>query len=246
MDVALQPGVGNRKVQTTVYTDDPKEPSRTYSLLYRTYPPVRFDQGSIDLGAIDIRGETSTAQSVWFEIYSKAESPQDALDNVEAPSPILAVVAGAPEVDLFERKSIRRTRYKLNVSRDRAATGQESSGMHSAILTGTTASGATTTVAVTWSLALPLEVTPSQVSFGLLTPSVKSDSKRVTVVSRDGVPFRLIASMGIMASSRPPSRASARPRNRASISRSTSDTTLAVRVSDSEPARCRLRRTIPV
>jgi hypothetical protein len=117
----------------------------------------------------------------------------DPLKSFDSPPPIAIVQKRAPLIDLVENGTIRRSRYPLAVRYVPESNSVGSSGTHSATIVATTELGRTSSFVATWSLSLPIRVSPNPLSFGLINRSTAQVDKRIIVRSLDGVPFRILA-----------------------------------------------------
>lgn len=196
MTVNPNRALGRWQVLCTLATDDPGEPNRTYLLAYRTYPRARFDAGGLNLGVVSGDGPGAEAggprHTTWFEIYEPAGGRPDTIDGFEAPPPLALEHDRVPVIDSLEGGAIRRSRYRLGVRHAPGATGGGTSGVHSATITGRSALGRVATVTATWSVSLPVEVSPNPVSFGLVGAADGPVRKTIAVRSADGTSFRLL------------------------------------------------------
>ena len=198
LTIKPSPALGSWKVQCTLETDDPEQPDKTYTVTYRSYPQVRFDTNSINLG-VSTRGAagepppTNKAEA-WFEVFERSSNHVDGFGIAAAPSPLTVNVDRDPVIDRYEGGKITRSRYRLVVSFDPKSSESESaSGIHSATVSARSRLGQATSVAVIWTLDRPLQVSPDPVSFGIVKGVGGTASKKVILTALDKKPFRLLA-----------------------------------------------------
>ena len=146
LSIKPSPALGNWRVVCTLETDDPEQPNWNYAVTYRTYPHVRFDTSSLDLG-LSTRGgagvDTPTNRAeTWFEVCEQTSNRADAFGMAEAPPPLALKVNQAPVIDRLEKGKITRSRYRLDVRFDpKSSDSDDASGTHSATVSAKTRLG---------------------------------------------------------------------------------------------------------
>ncbi len=197
MTIKPNTSLGKWNIQCTIETDDADEPSRTYTVSYRSYPHVRFDESTLDLGPVTSDGAGlpgSGNKETWCEIFEPTSSRIDAPTDIEAPSCLAVDLDRVPVVDFFEDGAITRCRYRLGV-RYTPGTSQfdGASGTHSATIAATTRQGHAASITALWSFALPVQASPASLSFGLVRAASGTLRRDLTLEALDGRPFRILA-----------------------------------------------------
>lgn len=189
--------LGKWTVQCTLQTDDLDEPGMTYTVTYRSYPHVRFDGSTLDLGRVMV-GENGLPhpgdrKETWFEIFEPVSNRVDAPGDFEAPPCLALDLSRVPVIDLLEGGTIARSRYRIGVN---YAPGRSqfdgASGAHTATIAARTRSGHATSITALWSINLPLQISPDPVSFGLIRSVSGPVRRAVTLKGLDGSPFQLL------------------------------------------------------
>jgi hypothetical protein len=193
--VDTRPIFNNWALSCRVVTDHPAEPERTYKLSYRTYPRVRFDIDAIqidDVTAARTVAEGQPARKAWLEIYEPVGATgQDALSDLKAPPPVVVSFDRKPEVTLLEKGTVRRLRYALSVSVAPETVARSGTRVENVI--ATTKLGYRASTSATWTVDLPLSVSPSTISFGVIGADDEVPIRKILIKSNDGRLFRLLA-----------------------------------------------------
>lgn len=202
MTVDAKPIYSNQSVVCTLETDHPTQPEWTYRLSFRTYPRVRFDAATIDLGELpdspEADAKSGAGKAVWLETYEPAtQLPVAAAPfDLDCRPPLSASVGGEPDTEFIEDGTVRRSRHPVRVAIDPSAGREGPSGTYTGTVTARTGPKAIASTVVIWSRKAPLEVSPPNLSFGLVNRPGDRSSRKVILRSRDDRPFRVLSVAG--------------------------------------------------
>ncbi len=197
LEINANPGLNQWLVVCSLITDPPTSPELVYEVLNRSYPHLRFDVSTLDLGVRKTgklsrgggMGNRGSAKSgVTFELYESADEESDRPISVSVPKPLFADHDPKPEVELIEGGKVRRSRYQVHIS---LADDLDSMASGTHTVTAKTARGEMTSLVAVWVVESPLIVSPTRLSFGLVGPDDAVPSRKVVIKSTDGRAFRL-------------------------------------------------------
>ena len=196
LDVKIAEVFNSWDVSCSVVTDIPGESNWPFTLSYRTYPHVRFTDGSVRLRESTESGSAFPRRlkgETWLETYELADSESQEVTLVRSQGPIVVELESGPAIDLIEAGRIRRRRQRVGVALDAQPGYTSPGGVQAQTIVATEAHQHTASTVATWSIASALSVTPSRMSFGLVHLATSPSLKRVFIKSRDGRNFRLLA-----------------------------------------------------
>jgi hypothetical protein len=181
-------------VTCTLVADGPEHFNYTYRLRYRTYPPLRFEDGAVDLGEVARAGTDShgscPSTSSWLERYEPADHLPDFPLKIQTTRPLAAELVHERSSELLENGRVRRSRRRLRITLDPEALSGD--GLFSGAITASTEGGTAVSTIATWRITSPIVATPSNLSFGLIKSPQGVATRKVVLTSRDGRPFRVL------------------------------------------------------
>lgn len=193
LKLSVRPVLRDWSIHCTLFMDSTEEPERTYTLRYRSYPGIRFEDETVNLGSRATGpGGDHLAGTTWIETYSPASGPPVSIAPVRWTGPVQAAITDGPKVELIDRGTVRRARYRVELAVPPEPGAAESPGTHSGSVTAETGSGRSASASVVWTVVSPLVATPSSVYFGTVGLGRRDATKKVIIRATDGSHFRLM------------------------------------------------------
>lgn len=192
MDLEIPSTYDKRQVSCVVKTDHPDYPEWIYYLAYESFPQAQIVPAQIRLGTMgrDDADGGRTKRVAHLEVYSSPNVKRSpAPSDREAPHGIRVQIDRDPTWDT-PALGVRRARFGI---RAELAKGSQPLGSQAQPLNVYLDNGFVASTMIVWSVTGPVEVVPSHLHFGIVSPGGTPNPTSVMIRSDDGRPFQVLS-----------------------------------------------------